>query len=491
MIGSGVPGSSIVPIVLSKSRYNHQFERTTVDSEPTSLESGNEYLVQSIDKAICGICKKNQSRYVCPRSKIPYCSVECFQQLPSSSTEAFYENRAQSILQLETKEHQEDTLRMLNRQYQQQREEGVGSDKDEEDVDMDELKELLSILMTMNEEKDKNEDDSKPATSAKKSMEKLLSSMSPSLRAAFERDLQNGSLQKLALQEWHPWWRQEFGNGNSDESGEISHEVVGISNIQTTKTLDERLMGIPNFNQLSKKPNPQLLFHVLDIVYSYCWTLRLYYGLSNIITTQSAATNSQDSLATEAVTIFLSHSLVLHQQSTYQYSSIEEVLMRCTEASTKANDECNTRWNVLVEDCSLLFSSRRFIGRSLIEAIDIVQAAVQDYKKQRKRRRQKTDQGNEKGQEDQFEKQIQTLRKVRKKLEFLIAWSNQAAELEEQDDNCISRRIEEWGRHWKNSDGEEELHELQIPTNTTGTKSAVAEQSTSSPWMTVVETRPK
>ncbi|CAJ1954405.1 unnamed protein product [Cylindrotheca closterium] len=487
MIGSSAPGSSTVPIVLAPSRFNHRFERTTVDSEPIQLEVENLDQAQASKTVICGICKNKQSRYMCPRSQITYCSVACFQQLPSSSTEAFYENRAQSILQLETKEHEEGTLRMLNRQYQQQRaDEEAGVEKEEEDdVDLKELKELLSMVMTMNEEHDGNEDDSKRETNAKHSLEKLLSSMSPSLRAAFERDLQNGNLQNLALQEWHPWWRREFGNGNSDGMEESGEEIIAVSNVQPTKTLDERLLKIPNFNQLSKKPNPQLLFHVLDIVYSYCWTLRLFHGLSNIIAPKSVISNSQDSPASEAVTTFLSHSEVLYQQGRHQYSSLEEVLIKCTAASTKAKDECNTNWNVLVEDCSLIFSSRRSVARSLVEAIDMIQAAVQDCKKQRK----------EKGPEYQIEQQIQTLRKVRKKLVFLVAWTKQAAELEGQDDISISIQIEEWGRYWQHSNGDEELHELQIPTETIlsspSDKKASSEQHAATPWMTIAETRPK
>lgn len=445
------------PLVVPLRRWHHS-ETTKLDSNPILWKEElssvtNQQTKEEETKSRCRICSQHVSRYTCPRCQVPYCSVDCYRNHTATNsedvsdcTEAFYQNRVQSIQQLETREHNEDTHKLLSRQYEQ----SLVSEDD--DVSTEELYTLLSALEE--QQGDDNID-----------QEQLLSLLSPTLRATFEKDMQNGSLQKLVLETWYPWWRRELGDGEDDrDRDESSASMLQRTKKKSSRTLDERLLKIPSFDFIRKSgPEPQLLFNAVDIIYSICWTLRLYHG----------AHNAASQLAMDAAATLVSNSQVLKQDARYDH--LEQVLVDSTSASTQQYPVgCNVHWTVLTTDCSLVLASSRLVCRAILEAIDILKAALKQLKQNS-------------SSDDSVQEQITQLRRVRKKLEYFLSWSKHSFALGED----VKVGVQEWTESWRpDSEIQEPMVELQFPAPTKE-PDRKHEAPVAPPLMTVIQTKLK
>jgi hypothetical protein len=402
------------PLVVPLSKWQSS-ERYSQDANPVLIaeavakrDTASSSAEDDKTSLACAVCLQHEYRYHCPRCQLPYCSVECYRNHTTTSndsstasdcTEGFYKNRVSSILQLEAKEQQEATRKILNRQYEEQ-------ELSEE--------ELYNVLLAL-EQHDENPSE-------------LQSMLSPSLRAAFENALHSGQLQELVLEQWHPWWRPELVT---------KEEANNNFAVNKDQTLDERLLRITPFHSLRKDTRPNLLYNLIEILYSIVWTLRLYHGSRNAI-----------ALAVEA-TRTLSASTVLSEDA--RYTTLEEALIQCTAASTRLYPSgCNTPWTTLAQDVALLTMNSRQVVRALLEGIDLVKAAISVLKKES---------------EEGYKNEVSNLRRVRKKLEFFMSWTREATELDES----VGEEIHEWIDQWKNTDGDDGLDDLVLPVYSVGT----------------------
>ena len=57
---------------------------------------------------ICSICNQNEVKYICPKCKVPYCSMDCYKKHNNECTEEFYKNNVIEELK-STKYKEEDT----------------------------------------------------------------------------------------------------------------------------------------------------------------------------------------------------------------------------------------------------------------------------------------------------------------------------------------------------------------------------------------------
>lgn len=410
---SRAPSSSslIVPL-------DHRRERSSEDTEPILWRENNQETTTSL-VTVCSVCQQNESRYTCPKCKDPYCKVECYRNHASNCTETFYQNHVNSILHLEAIENGQDTQKLLQNIHEKY--------SDDNDLSEEELYELLIAL-------EENEDP-----------QKVLTKMSPSLRATFQRDVQSGQIN--VLEPWHPWWRRELGAVTEDSKPAT-----------TIKILDERLVRVPHFSKLFPKGgNPPLLYNLIEIVYSICCTLRLYHGFQN-------------APPVEASSSFVFSSGVLDRDA--RYTSLEQVLAECTASSTQHYPDglCNTHWTVLAEDCARMVVSHRLIARALLDASDLLKAATQQMKK-----------------DDTQNDNTHKFRRIRKKLEFYLSWSIQCNELFGED---IQNEIMEWIERWS-GDEEKALSNLQIPEAPSPPVARKESSSSPPPLMVEVETKRK
>lgn len=391
----------------------------------------------------CSVCREHQSRYTCPRCQAPYCSVECYRNhtatkskggsdgssssssaeaSSSACTEAFYKSRVSSILDLEAREQKGSTQRMLNQLHQHN-----VSQQQNEDDETDLSDQLYELLQLLEEKQDDN-----------LSHEALMAMLPPELRTCFQRDIQEGKIQDMVLQRWHPWWRRQLVSSGEDATSTSTPS-------SSSRPLDEQLLQVPKFSSICRKQqsSEMLLFNLIDILYSFCWTLRLYHGLQNVIvtkqTTTSTSSDHNESLAVDAATMFIQHSSVLNMDT--RFTSLEQVLSASTADSTKffPGGSCNAEWSILVEDCALILVSHRLVGRALLEANDLLKASIQCLKREDLSRSG----GN------QRDSSIGRLRQLRKKLEFFLSWSQHA---KSAFGESIKDDMMEWVRRWKSDE---------------------------------------
>mmetsp|Transcript_25540 Transcript_25540/g.47597 ORF Transcript_25540/g.47597 Transcript_25540/m.47597 type:complete len:206 (+) Transcript_25540:688-1305(+) len=136
-----------------------------------------------------------------------------------------------------------------------------------------------------------------------------------------------------------------------------------------------------------------------------------------------------------------------------RYTSLSEVLGRCTDASNAdsvrqtggRNDSGATAavvadWTVLVEDVALVVTSHRLVGRALLEASDIFKAAIKELK----REDNSSDQEDEEGQQN-----MKKLRRLRKKLEFFTSWTQHPETIRFVEEHHVKEDILAWRDDWK------------------------------------------
>ena len=49
-------------------------------------------------KILCFCCKKKEAKYVCPKCKVPYCSIKCYKDHNSDCSEEFYKDQVLAFL---------------------------------------------------------------------------------------------------------------------------------------------------------------------------------------------------------------------------------------------------------------------------------------------------------------------------------------------------------------------------------------------------------
>lgn len=114
--------------------------------------------------------------------------------------------------------------------------------------------------------------------------------MSAEEKKRFQRAVASGELSKL-IEPWEPWWLKLSARTIS-LSREGAQLVQPLSNEETVTATQHGLesdpahdippgpeMPLPPINKLSStEPSPLLAVHLIDIIYTYCFTLRLYNG---------------------------------------------------------------------------------------------------------------------------------------------------------------------------------------------------------------------
>ena len=330
----------------------------------------------------------------------------------------------------------------------------AGNDDDEKDqrLSQDELVQLLSILEMSQEDDEK--------------LEKLLSALPRRVQSAVNRSSimreveggdacgSNSNLQEWFLEPWHPWWRTELVNGEHDAAEDVddSDDIDQQQNVaqqETKKTLDERILAVPSFESLRRRrPQhgaPPLQFNLIDILYGTVWMLRLYHGPENACDA-TVAEEAFGTLCWQASGVLSAQQQ--QETSSFCYTSLEEALADCARRSTAAAVAANggvigessdnssniatPPWNILCQDVALICRNHRQVARALLEANDVVKAAIKSAKKK--------DSGDESSAADALYK----MRRIRKKLEFFLSWflANQESVL------CLSEDIEKWVADW-------------------------------------------
>jgi hypothetical protein len=424
-----------------KPQWLVEVDMEEIKSTPQQRVNNNEHGTSTTRfSSMCRVCQQLEAKYTCPRCQLPYCSVDCYRNhnnnhnnnnsnentgLDTSCAEKFYKSKVNAILALERLENQQGHQEILNRLYQ--KENIKGSADDVEDVVGDimaeeDLYQLWSNLEELGEDATQTE------------IDKIIP---PLLRNKFQRDLQQGKAQHLVLKDWFPWWKNHLVVKSDEETNQDNSRD---QTVRPKKTLDDRLLETPPFESLSngRPPSPVLLFNVVNVLYSACFTLRLYYGVTN------ASLNAP----TEAAATLISNSAVLSRDA--RFLSLTEVLVYCSQGVKHDSTTISAPWDVLVGDVAMLVESHRLVGRTLLESVDILNAARKDIK--RKNEILSTKPINP--QNIVFLKQLGVLRK---KIQFFLSWSQHREIKTLLKESKLKDGILSWKEEWTIKHGEVDI----------------------------------
>ncbi|KAK2978662.1 hypothetical protein RJ640_019119 [Escallonia rubra] len=325
----------------------------------------------------CPRCQKQFSQYTCPRCNSRYCSLQCYKSHSLRCTESFMRENVMGQLQElqpdnETKQKMLDILARFHSQEEM-----------EESMDEDGMCLLLFISGILS-------DDSDP-TLSEETVQKILSGgkinfddLSADEKKRFQRAVAYGELSKL-IEPWDPWWLKPAART-------ISLSQVGTQLVQplveqepAMSLLDTKGSDIPpgpetplpRISKLSSSdPSPLLAVHLVDIVYSYCFTLRLYNG-------------DWQSDAIGSAMVVLSTSSVLGQGG--QPETVNEALLNCLEqiCSPAFKHMGGLRFGLgLMDDViSLLSLGGAALVCLLCDLQRLIQAAERELKSEQKSKR--------------------------------------------------------------------------------------------------------
>ncbi|KAM3321507.1 zinc finger HIT domain-containing protein 2 [Capsicum chacoense] len=275
-------------------------DETIITSEAAS---GSSQLNFS-SRIICRVCQKQFSQYTCPRCNTRYCSLPCYKSHSLRCTESFMKENVMAELQHlrpdeGSKQKMLDILKRLH-------------SEDEADI-MDEDDSLLS----------------------EETLQKVLSGnqisiedLSAEEKKHFQRAVASGELSKL-IKPWEPWWLKTSAKDISlgQDGSQLIHPLVREDTAVSSEDgievdpLHDIPLGpdspLPSVSKLrASGPSPLLAVHLVDIIYSYCFTLRLYNG-------------DWQSDPIGSATVLLSISSVLGQGG--QPQTVLEALSHCME----------------------------------------------------------------------------------------------------------------------------------------------------------------
>ena len=126
--------------------------------ERNSYNNNQENVFDDKEKQKCKICNNNQVvKYVCPKCKVPYCSMQCYKKHNESCTEEFYKsNVIQELKNTKFNEEEKKNFREKLKNYQEKLnliDENYEQLKDEDDIINKKILHYEEILKKMNEDK--------------------------------------------------------------------------------------------------------------------------------------------------------------------------------------------------------------------------------------------------------------------------------------------------------------------------------------------------
>ncbi|XVF12905.1 hypothetical protein REPUB_Repub08aG0160200 [Reevesia pubescens] len=271
----------------------------------TSEKPSNSSPLNPPSRIICHVCQKQFSQYTCPRCNSRYCSLHCYKSHSLRCTESFMrENVVQEMRQLQPDDQtKRKMLEILKRFHSEEETDPLDEDVDDWTLSEETVQKILSGGEV-------NFDD-----------------LSLEEKKRFQRAVASGELSKM-IEPWDPWWLKHAARTiclSNDGTRLVQPMVNQEASVSPDDLGSNESSGIPHGPEIplpslrkliSTEPSLLLAVHLIDIVYSYCFTLRVYNGDWQCDAIGSAM-------------VVLSISCVLGQAG--QPESVQEALSYCLE----------------------------------------------------------------------------------------------------------------------------------------------------------------
>lgn len=366
---------------------------------------------------ICRVCQKQFSQYTCPRCNVRYCSLPCYKKHSLRCTESFMrDNVMEEFRQMEPANQTKQKMLGILKRFHSENEDGTS---EIEESDEDDFPLSAETIQKVAEGYDISLDD-----------------LSASERKEFLRAVASGKISHMVIP-WEPWWLKPSASTISlssqgcqlVQSLDISEDQMSRDLCPGVANLDENgLSDIPagpenplsSVGKLTKtEPSPLLAVHMVDVIYSYCFTLRFFNG-------------DWKSDPLDAAMVCLSLSAVLSQVALPE--TVSEVLSKCLETSCSASFKHagGLRFGICLFDDvhALLRLGRAALVCALMDLYRFLEAAAKEVKGERSKKREHSSKqmiANEKAkrQEIRNDESRKSLQSASKKVYFLMCWTNE------------------------------------------------------------------
>lgn len=222
--------------------------------------------LNSSSRIICRVCQKQFSQYTCPRCNTRYCSLPCYKSHSLRCTESFMrENVMEELQHLQPDDGSKQKMLDILKRFHSEDEADI-MDEDDSPLSEETIQKVLSGNQLSFED------------------------LSAEEKKHFQRAVASGELSKL-IKPWEPWWSKpsakyiSLGQDGTQLVQPLVKEDTAVSSedgIESDPLHDVPLgpdSPLPSVSKLSAAgPSPLLAVHLVDIMYSYCFTLRLYNG---------------------------------------------------------------------------------------------------------------------------------------------------------------------------------------------------------------------
>ncbi|KAH9293230.1 hypothetical protein KI387_041563, partial [Taxus chinensis] len=362
-------------------------------------------------------CQKQFSQYTCPRCNVRYCSLACYKGHSLRCTESFMrDNVMDEFHQMEpSSETKQRMLEILKRFHS----ESDDSCCEMEDHDEDDFPLSTETIQKIVEGCDVSLDD-----------------LSLKERKDFLRAVVSGNLSHM-VKPWEPWWLKPRVN-------KISLSNQGTQLVQPLDTSEDHMSAelstgdaypdnsgpsdipagpenpLSSVRKLtSTEPSPLLVVHLVDVIYSYCFTLRFFNG-----------DWKSDSL--DAAMVCLSLSAVLDQVALPE--TVSEALSKCLEAacspSFKHAGGLKFGFGLFDDLSALLRLGRAALVCALTDLHRLLETATKEAKGDRSKKRghlrkQVNTNREAKQQENKRDESWKMLQSASRKVYFLMCWTNE------------------------------------------------------------------
>ena len=185
----------------------------------------------------CSVCKKKESKYICPKCSVNYCCIGCYKGHSQDCIEGFYKEQVIQGLQ----------GRKVGKGAAQEVGEMIRRTEELPDAVLDEIKD--EIFMSRVKQLQKILENS----------QNCLDVLTETEKNEFFQFIDSGKVVKY-LEEWIPWW--------CDTEKDWCLEICASS----------AYIDAPSIEKLCKKPSGFLIFHIFEAVWSIIYTWRMVNG---------------------------------------------------------------------------------------------------------------------------------------------------------------------------------------------------------------------
>eukprot|EP01089_Gocevia_fonbrunei_P013202 TRINITY_DN3319_c0_g2_i1.p1 TRINITY_DN3319_c0_g2~~TRINITY_DN3319_c0_g2_i1.p1 ORF type:complete len:217 (-),score=27.99 TRINITY_DN3319_c0_g2_i1:23-673(-) len=192
---------------------------------------------------VCLVCKRQFSKYTCPRCNLSYCSLECYKQHGEGCTEIFYKTNAIESLKSQHTS-QADKKKMLNIIKKNNQE-----DSEEKDEDEEELQNFQNLLKLADQD------------------EISIGQLTESQKNDFKHFLQDPNLIGSIIPLWTPFW--DIKKFHIHENKIFPSLICDLTQKCTDSQIPELPTNIPPLTDILKtKASDSIRFNLIDLVLS-------------------------------------------------------------------------------------------------------------------------------------------------------------------------------------------------------------------------------